>query len=477
MSSAPVHWEEGMFLRPHHFQAAERHRIEAGRDQTGLTQPYFWGLAKFDLDAEALNGFRLVVRSLLVRFRDGSVIRLPEDGGEIGFDLNPIFKAVSRAKILLAVAQVRLGQDNILKEGNPSARYTVAMQDVEDENMGGNPQPITIKRLAFRLLTDQDNALGYETIPLCQLRKNEQGLPELDKSYVPPLLACESYPILYQGILRDLQSRIQARLEGLTTFMRDRGIELESHSAGDARRIWQLARLNEAVAVLDQDVTVPGIHPLMVYREMCRIVGQLAIFSPEKRCPSLPLYSHDDLFKCFNTVKLQILALLDDVPRPTFEQRAFSGIGLRMQVAIEPRWLEPAWQIFLGVRSSLGGEEIVKMLTRPERLGMKIGSSERVDLIFTRGAAGLKFSHAPTPPRDLPKAGNLVYFEVTRDNESEWQFVIQSLTLAVRLRETDIVGDISGQEKLTFLIGGRNTVEIEIVLYLVPRSADMLKTA
>ena len=136
---------------------------------------------------------------------------------------------------------------------------------------------------------------------------------------------------------------------------------------------------------------------------LCRIVGQLSVFGADARPPELPRYDHDDLGGCFWKVKQYIDALLADVEEPAYQERPFIGTGLRMQVALESVWLETGWQMFLGVRAGVTSEECVKMLTRPERLGMKIGSSDRVDTIFTRGQEGLKFTPRPRPPRrDLP---------------------------------------------------------------------------
>ena len=105
---------------------------------------------------------------------------------------------------------------------------------------------------------------------------------------------------------------------------------------------------------------------------------------------------------------------------PAYQERPFIGSGLQMRVSLEPVWLESGWQMFLGVRSNVTQEECVKMLTRPERLGMKIGSSDRVDTIFTKGQEGLRFTPAPRPPRDLPAPAatppSQTYFEVSRES-------------------------------------------------------------
>ncbi len=100
---------------------------------------------------------------------------------------------------------------------------------------------------------------------------------------------------------------------------------------------------------------------------------------------------------------------------------------------------------------------------------MKIGSSERVDAIFRMGLAGLRFGYTPRPPRALPTQPGLIYFQVGRDSqEGEWQNVQKSLTLAIRLNENLIAGNIQGQRVLTIKTGGQTTT-LQFTLYVVPK--------
>jgi hypothetical protein len=65
--------------------------------------------------------------------------------------------------------------------------------------------------------------------------------------------------------------------------------------------------------------------------------------------------------------------------------------------ALEPAWLETAWQLYVGVQTPLEAKHSVELLMK--HLDMKLGSSDRVDDIFRQGSAGLKFVHEPQPPQ------------------------------------------------------------------------------
>jgi type VI secretion system protein ImpJ len=474
MTARAVHWHEGMFLRPQQFQAAERHAHEVLARNCRWDLHHGWGLHRVEWEPEALATSRFALRTLEARFRDGSTLVLPEDGSLPALDLKAPLAKSNRVTIYVAIPQLRLGRANTgTGEG---ARYATDLQEVEDENSGVNPQPVSVRLPNVRLLTDADELTGFDTLPLARIEKSAraEAVPQLDESYIPPLLCCEAWPTLQVGILRTIFDRLGKKMEVLAGQVTSRGITLDSHGQGDARIIGQLARLNEAHALLSNVGFVDGIHPLPAYLELCRLVGQLSIFGRSARPPELPRFDHDDLGGCFWKVKQHIDGLLNEVEEPAYEERAFIGAGLRMQVAIEPKWLEPAYVMFLGARSPLGSEEIVRLLTQAGRLDMKVGSSERVDQIFSKGAAGLKFNPSPRPPRALPSANDLTYFQIDRDSTpAEWQYVEKSLSLAIRFNEKLIEGNIQGERELKLKIktGGGQTATIQVTLYVVPQSA------
>jgi type VI secretion system protein ImpJ len=128
--------------------------------------------------------------------------------------------------------------------------------------------------------------------------------------------------------------------------------------------------------------------------------------------------------------------------------------------------------MYVGVKTTLPVEECVGLLAKTGQLDMKIGSSERVDSLFRQGSRGLSFTHAPAPPRALPSPQGLIYFQVDREPErQEWQNIWKSLTLAIRLNERHIEGDVQGQEVLKIRTAGGQSTTLGFTLYLVPQAA------
>jgi len=468
MTAREVHFYEGMFLRPHHLQAAQRHAAELLHTSCTWDQHYNWGLRTIDIEADALANHRVVVRALQARLRDGTLIRVPEDGVLPALDLKPLLTGDNILTVYLGVPIVHLGRANVAgPRTNEGGRYLTDTLDLEDENTGLNPQPVEVRRPNLQLLLSTQDHAGYEVLPLAAFEKSTgaDATPKLHLAYIPPILACDAWTPLLGDILHAVYDRIGRKIDILADMVLSRGISLETQSQGDALIVNHLRVLNEAYALLNILAFARGVHPLTAYYELCRLVGQLAFFGSTRRPPELPRYDHDNLGGCFYAVKKQIDALLYDIKEPDYKSRPFEGAGKRMQVALEPSWLEPVWHMYVGVKTPVDAKECVAMLTKGQ-LDMKIGSSEKVDRIFQMGAAGLKFTHTPTPPRALPSIPGMNYFQVSRDSE-EWQNVRQTLTLAIRLNELKIAGNIQGQRTLTILKSDGQTTTMEFTLFVV----------
>ena len=450
MSNSEVHWHEGMFLRQHHFLTEHRQMLRLKHLDGKWNLHHGWGLRSIDLNLDALANFRFSVSSLQARLRDGTLIEVPGDGSLPEIDLKSALEGNRKVTVHLAVPVLKSGQPNVSERGAADgARYYLVTQQYEDENLGVNPQDITFRRLNLRLLLSTQNLAGYESLPIARIEKSEraEATPQLDTTYIPPVLACDAWKPLSIGILQNIYDRIGRKLEKLAGQAVSRKMSLDSQAPGDVMIFAQLRELNESYAVLTNMAFVDGIHPLDAYLELCRLVGQLSIFSLTRRPPLLPRYNHDDLAGCFSQVKNYLDDLLDIVPEPDYQERPFIGHGLRMQVAIERSWLDQSAQMFIGVQSPLEPDACADLMMR--QLDMKVGSSDRVEMIYRMGDVGLRFSLVAGSmlPQSLPRPQGTTYFQINRDQQlNEWQLVEKSLSLAIRFNEKLLVGNIDRQE-------------------------------
>ena len=58
MRNLPIHWSEGLFLKPHHFQAADRAWSEVLQTGEQWDHPYHYGIRRLELSPEAIANYQ-----------------------------------------------------------------------------------------------------------------------------------------------------------------------------------------------------------------------------------------------------------------------------------------------------------------------------------------------------------------------------------------------------------------------------------
>jgi type VI secretion system protein ImpJ len=499
MRNLPVHWYEGAFLRPQHFQSADRYWAEQLHTSEQWSNPYHYGLHEIVFSREALANHQFEISRLQARLRDGTLVDLGDDQAPDRLDLKTAapptvqtsltegFEKAATIRVYLGVPRAVLGRANVAGGSSDAAgvqadsaaagkngdvRYRDVSTTVQDESWGGGDEEIQFRRLNVKLLLSTQDLSGYELLPLAQIKRSGEGeaAPQLDDNYIPPVIRIDAWPGLGRDMVRAVYDMIGRKIEVLSRQIASRGIGLESHEPGDADRILMLSTLNAAYSVFGVSAFAQGVHPRDAYIELCRIVGQLSIFGPDRRAMGVMPYDHDDLYKIFSDVRLRIEVLLNAVRDYEYEQRSFIGVGLGMQVTLEPKWFNSDWQWYIGVdKGDLSPRECLETLTQ---LDWKLGSSRQVELLFKHRAAGVQLLPVERTIRALPARTDWMYFEVPRQDTPAWQDVRQTQTLAMRLKDSLILNldKLQGEQNLVVFAFGRKTT-IKFALFAVQQKS------
>lgn len=485
MRNLPVHWSEGMFLRPHHFQAAERFWTEqlAAADQ--WSQPYSYGLRSIEFSRDAIANHQFQLASVRARLRDGTLVEVgvgdePDrvdlrdavSGARLaGADLTSAFAKDARVQVFLAIPKLRLGHSNVgvqRPEHNP--RYSAEAQEVQDESSGGNDQEIEFRIPNIEVRLSTQSMAGYEALPIVQIRRSsdEKSAPVVDDEYIPPVLSIDAWPPLHRDIIQAVYDLIGRKIEVLSEQAVNRGVTFASQEPGDLDRIMMLTILNQGYGQLSCLAFASGVHPFTAYTQLCGLVGHLSVLAPARRPPEFPRYDHDNLAYIFKWIKKELEDLLNAVRDYEYEQRFFVGAGRGMQVALEAKWLHSGWNWYVGVKCANITATECRDLLMPGKLDWKMGSSGQVDLLFEKFKPGLQLVTLPQAPRALPVGGGWIYYEVTRGNDA-WKDVQATQTLAMRFKKELIrnLDELPGQRNLVVVAGSRDAV-LQIALFAVP---------
>ena len=89
MNSHKVIWQEGMLLRPQHFQHNDRYYDHQMKTRTQLLGSYTWGFLSLDIDLQFLNMGKLVISNASGILPDGSLFELGGNTEPLALDVPP----------------------------------------------------------------------------------------------------------------------------------------------------------------------------------------------------------------------------------------------------------------------------------------------------------------------------------------------------------------------------------------------------
>ncbi len=486
MHNESVAWLEGVFLRPHHMQAAERSIDENARQQVALDHGYNYGIRRISFSREAIANGQFELSECQARLRDGTVIwidsaaqpdrvDLGKAGGGAKRSLADAFDQMESIDIFLAVPKLRLGRENTRTERGGQHRFVEFPGTVADENAGGNEQEISQRALNVQILLGTENLAGYETLPIARIKRSGAGeaAPELDEDYIPPVLGCDAWPELARDRVRAAYDIIGQKLEVLSSQVNTRGIMQGALEAGDINRLLMLTALNAGYGALRSIAFARGVHPHTAYTELCRIVGSLSIFRSDRRCGDIPTYDHDDLARIFGWILNELRSLITEVQEYKFERRDFIGAGKGQEVSLDQKWMGSGWEWYIGVQHEQINATQCRDFLVPGRLDWKLGKSEKVDFMFRYRQEGLVITET-NPPRALPQGGNWLFYSVKKSGPA-WEDLRSddSPRLGVRFKETLIANleSLQGQKELQINVEGIEGT-LKLSLFAVPKSDD-----
>lgn len=468
MRNPAVNWFEGMFLRPHHFQAADRYWQETVAEQVDFTSAYSYGVFQVNISADALKNGVLEFSGLKARWHSGTIVSQSETQVErVALAQRMAGVGSQTVMIYLGIPIMLEGQPNAGRDLGGLRRFVQFPRECDEEVEGGNRQEVILREVNCRVLLAHEDLTGFEILPLARLTRSPgdaAGLM-LDPNYFPPALTVQSWAEL-SAVMRTIFDLMGSRQKILCEVIREKNISLSSHSHGDADKMVLLQVLNQALGELNCLAFARGVHPLVAYTALCRIVGACSIFGEHPGLDSVPRYDHDDLAFIFRWAHDQIRRLIYAVKEDDYEQRYFVGSGPGMMVQLEPAWFGLEWDWYLGVDPiNVSKDECLELLGG--KVDWRLGSSDQVHRYFVNLQPGVGLKSLTQAPGVLPSRGNWLYYRVRNDG-IPWQHVQATQTLAMRVNTQHIANldSLEGSRRLRLSVESK-IYSLEFAIFAV----------
>ncbi len=464
MQNPPVHWSEGMFLRPHHFQAADRHWNELAGLHSKMDHPYGYGVFHFGCSEESIANGMLEIVGLKLRLRDGTVVALEPNEvlkADLGTRLEAVRSSTGAIRVFLALPEVAEGRSNVSKGADSRVRYLGLTREVDDDSRGNVRQEVGLKKLQCQIRFSHEDMSGFDTLPLFQLIRNPAGQYRIDPSYFPPMISVQSWPEM-ADLLRNIWHFIGNRIRSLGSIVRETHVNLSSQVEGDMQKMLLMHAMNESYGELSCIAHASGVHPLVAYTTLCAIVGRLSIFGEKIAIDvdDLPLYDHDNLQEIFRWAERRIRELINSVKEDECIQRPFKGAGKGMRVTLEPEWFDPEWEWYFGCQPiNVTVDEIIPLFRKgtPNAIDWKLGSWDKVEEYLKQSIPCLDIGIIKQLPRALSNKRKWAFFKIRQEGEP-WDSVRNSQTMGFRIPTHHIrnLESLNDSEKLHIAQHGKS---------------------
>ena len=420
-----IHWEEGLFLQPHHLQRMQKNLFDLVGRERGLTWSYPYGVVEAQLSADDLRAFRIQFSRLRAVMPSGLEVNFPENSELPTIDIKQAFAATGGGfTVYLGVPLWIDSRANTLNGQGVDSRakliYRTREVEYADENTGENPKPLIVRRLNARILLENEDRSNLEVLPLFRVTRStteESSMPQLDPDFVAPALVLNASPVLRE-IVRDLASQIEASRKELAVQVARGGFSIETMRGIQFEQIMRLRTLNKFAARLPACVAAGAIPPFFFYLELRELYSELTALYPDKDDFDVLPYNHDNPVLPFRELSSKIRSYVRGSVAASFMKVPFVNDGQYLAATLTEEHVTKPGDYFLGIKSREDPRAVAAFVEDADKFKLMPRS------LATRAIWGVRLKEERIVPLELPAAGDLHYFRLLRsDSQRVWDLL------------------------------------------------------
>src|SRR5438105_6919229 len=288
--SIKIHWQEGLFLQPHHLQRMQKGIEDGMASERRLGWPYPFGIIEARLSRDELENKRVRFDKLRAIMPSGIEDNIPASAELPSLDIAQAFaKGTGSFTVLLGVPLWQNNRDNtvtVTQDSDTRAKllYRIGETECYDENTGENPKPVQVRKINSRLMFEHEDASDMEMLPLLRIVRatgEDVGLPKEDPEFVPPCMLLSGSPVLRE-MVRDLVSQVEASRKELVVQVTRGGFSIDTMRGVQFEQVMRLHTLNRYSARLPSLIQAPVAIPFEIYVELRELLAELAALHPDR---------------------------------------------------------------------------------------------------------------------------------------------------------------------------------------------------
>jgi type VI secretion system ImpJ/VasE family protein len=429
-----LHWNDGQFLQPHHFQYVQRTREQNFRRFRKFILPYPWGIADFELDTDALDGQRVAFKRFTAILGDGLEISHPGNCVLKPLDLAAALKSFPTSIDILVAAPLWSEHEANLadEEGYDEKKiFLPNKKRVRDENTGDNEITVITRRINARLVIASDDVRDMAVMPILRLNVLSQGADgvklSVDEKYVPPFLCLTGDCPLHKNVLA-LLADIHRCQDKLLSDFTTKKIKAQNFSGEDGHNLVLLRALGMYAVRISAFLATATTTPFDYYLELASLLAELMGLNPVNAIREIKRYDHENLGPVFSEIIADIRSFIMDKGGVNYVRRDFAltpdGEYLAIQLKTED--VVKTKEIYIAVHTSADNEFVVKALETGDTFKLISPQSRN------QRTRGVKLSEMRYPPRFLPVLENTLWFKLDLEESTKmWREICEEKNILI----------------------------------------------
>ncbi|MDP4984273.1 type VI secretion system baseplate subunit TssK [Pseudoalteromonas tunicata] len=427
-----IFWNQGLFLKPQHFQHLSLQTLAQSYAFTKITTGVEQGIASLSINSSALEAGLFQIETFEAILPDKTLLVFPGNCSIAPLSIaNMSADKDSTIDIYLAVAPVLIDENNVSNNVNEQVRYihnepatVVDMYDFEEQTQ------LNTVNIKCRLITEKELEHHKESICI-QIAKlfSQAGKFTLSSDFIPSIITIASSLVLQTNI-QSLKQSLMARYEQLESFSSLKGQQSSDISSASLSTIMALNVLANAIPQLAHFEECLHLKTEQLYLCLRQLIGQLSLFSrtisvlgySTQVSESLLPFNHENQTECFHRAFSLTRLLLNELTiEPEMLIHFIAQNEAKFVATLTADFLAKNNRYYFRLRS----KENLELRVSDILQFAKLGADGQVDVYIKRALPGIKLSYLSRKPLGVASSPNSYYFSF--DTTSfEWHKALES---------------------------------------------------
>lgn len=420
----PVVWQDGMFMKPQHFQQLDRSQTKLSSMLSHSISPLHWGIRRIEVNNELLSLGKIGITYAEGILQDRTPFELPllAELPEVK-DVDPSIAD----KVIYLCCPLPSERSELFGTQKEGARYNIEAQEAVDSCYDSEDMAhISVGKLNFCLMYDHEDKSAYTSIPILKISEvKPDGSIIIDESFIPTCIDIHASVVL-DKFVAEFASMLKHRAESIVQRL---GV-VDQQGVSTVSDFMLLQALNRYEPLFWHFANTEGVHPESLYRILLQAEGELSTLCSASRRPlEFIKYNHGDLTSCLSRMlessktTLSVMSEQRAIPLTLKDQ----NYGIRTAAIPDSKIIDTTTFI-LAVKADV----TLDILHTQFVSQTKIGSMDNIRDLINLQLPGIEIKPMPVVPRALPYHAGYTYFELDRGSE-EWAALKNSAAIAVHV--------------------------------------------